>query len=125
MEYFFWRFGDLKNESHFLKKATFNNRLSIFSSVLVSETPNAPPAPSLTTALPRLFQVSENLRLTLYLTFFRGFYVTLILRQYKKLSQFCWGIFSLICSKINQILAHRKFVRNNVGSTKIGHNFRK
>ena len=23
LEYFFWRFGDLKNESHFLKKATF------------------------------------------------------------------------------------------------------
>ena len=25
LEYFFWRFGDMKNTSHFLKKATFNN----------------------------------------------------------------------------------------------------
>ena len=24
LEYFFWRFEDLKNESHFLKKATFS-----------------------------------------------------------------------------------------------------
>ena len=27
LEYFFWRFGDLKNESHFLKKATFSCRV--------------------------------------------------------------------------------------------------
>ena len=29
MEYFFWRFGDLKNTSHFLKKFTFNLNPSI------------------------------------------------------------------------------------------------
>jgi hypothetical protein len=26
--FFFWKFGDLKNESHFLKKATFSTTIS-------------------------------------------------------------------------------------------------